>query len=63
MPSSDQIDASVVAAPDAMQAQPGCAQGLLDGVFVVCAYVGWAGFRERDVRGIGLEGGEVMMVL
>lgn len=46
-----------------MQGECEAAQGLLDCVFVVGAYVGSAGGGEGDAVGVGEEGGEVMVVL
>lgn len=63
VPGAHEIDAGVVAAADAVQGEGEPVEGLLDGVFVVRADVGGAGFGEGDAIGVGEEGCEVMVVL
>lgn len=63
MPGSHQINAEIITPADTVQGEGEAAEGLLDSVFVMCAYVGCTGFRKGNSIGIGEEGGEVVVVL
>lgn len=61
MPGADEVDAGVAAAARALEVESKAAEGVLDGVFVVGAYIGGGGGGEATASCVGEEGGQVMM--
>jgi hypothetical protein len=61
VPGADEVDAGVAAAARALEVEGKAAEGVLDGVFVVGAYIGRGGRGEAAASCVGEEGGQVMM--
>lgn len=61
MPGADEVDAGVAAAARALEVEGKATEGVLDGVFVVGAYIGCGGRGEAAASRMGEEGGQVMV--
>jgi len=61
VPGAGEVDAGVAAAARALEVEGKAAEGVLDGVFVVGAYIGCGGRGEAAAGRMGEEGGQVMV--